>query len=449
MKNIFSTLFIIFIIVSCSKKDSTTQNVEKFNVVIKAKEGGAVSSSGGSFAKGSTFSVTANPGKDYDFLKWMPGNLSENPLKLIINSDIEVEAFFQPKDDDKDGIYNINDECPNTSIDSLVSYKGCYPKDFLEVLKYNVLVSAGFNVLFNYKENDFINNITNRYYTRNNESYIDAPLNSELLYYKNLKQTKVIKKTFSEVEYEVSYDDFIEGKFVKNILDTIKTFWGENIRGFTEHIVIGSTVIVNPKFKEGTFGRGWNGITVGKDYLKEISKKRRDKSISQTEAEFQTRILSPTSKTFSKTKLNDNEYFFSEYFQDSYFKYQEGSGTLFLLHMLPFNNNEYEVFIVENNCALKFTNTELKNIVRLGIEYIGWNPSSKLVDKNSMFINQVRFSLDNNLFKYTGSYEPNTINQTPIIASNKITSTVGVNKLMTKISSDDFLKLSNGLTFCK
>ena len=448
MKNIFSTLFIIFIIVSCSKKDSTMQNVEKFNVVIKAKEGGAVSSSGGSFAKGSTFSVTANPSKDYDFLKWMPGNLTENPLKLIINSDIEVEAFFQPKDDDKDGIYNINDECPNTSLDSLVSYKGCYPKDFLEVLKYNVAVSADFNVLFNYKENDFINNITKRIYTSNKESYIDAPLNSEFLYYKNLKQTKVINKTFFDIEYEVSYDDFVEGKFVKNILDTIKTFWGDPMPRL-EQTGIYSTVILNPNFKKGLFIRGWNGLVFGKDYLKEISKKRRDKSISQTESEFQTRILSPTSKTFSKTKLNDNEYFFSEYFQDSYFKYQEGSGTLFLLHMLPFNNNEYEVFIVENNCALKFTNTELKNIARLGIEYIGWNPSSKLVDKNSMFINQVRFSLDNNLFKYTGSYVPNTINQTPIIASNKINGTVGVNKLMTKISSDDFLKLTNGLTFCK
>ena len=448
MKNIFSTLFVIFIIVSCSKKDSTMQNVEKFNVVIKAKEGGAVSSSGGSFAKGSTFSVTANPSKDYDFLKWMPGNISENPLKLIINSDIEVEAFFQPKDDDKDGIYNINDECPNTSLDSLVSYKGCYPKDFLEVLKYNVLVSFDFNVLFNYKENDFINNITLRYYTSNKESYIDAPLNSEFLYYKNLKQTKVINKTFFDIEYEVSYDDFVEGKFVKNILDTIKTFWGDPMPRL-EQTGIYSTVILNPAFKKGPFTRGWNGIVIGKEYLKEISKKRRDKIISQTESEFQTRILSPTSKTFSKTKLNDNEYFFSEFFQDSYFKYQEGSGTLFLLHMLPFNDTEYEVFIVENNCALKFTNTELKNIARGGIENIRWNPSSKLFDKNSRFINQVWFSLDNNLFKNTGRYEPNTINQTPIIASNKITSTVGVNKLMTKISSDDFLKLTNGLTFCK
>ena len=167
----------------------------------------------------------------------------------------------------------------------------------------------------------------------------------------------------------------------------------------------------------------------------------------QTESEFQTRILSPTSKTFSKTKLNDNEYFFSEFFQDSYFKYQEGSGTLFLLHMFPFNNNQYELFIIENNCALKFSNTELKNITRTRLDNIGWNPGSKL--PNNGFKNYVAFSLDNKLFKYTGSYEPNTINQTPIIASNKINSTAGVENSMTKISSDDFLKLTNGLTFCK
>jgi hypothetical protein len=446
MKNIFSTLFIIFIIVSCSKKDSTTQNVEKFNVVIKAKEGGAVSSSGGSFAKGSTFSVTANPGKDYDFLNWMPGNISENPLKLIINSDIEVEAFFQPKDDDKDGIYNINDECPNTSIDSLVSYKGCYPKDFLEVLKYNVLVSANANILFNYKENDLINSIIVRYYSRNNESYIDDPLISSSTYYKNLKQTKVIKKTFSEIVFEVSYDDFFEGMLVKNIIDTIQLFWVENKRDLSNpSFIIGFTPIKS--LLPNSITTGYNGFTVGKDYLNEISKKRRDKMMPQTESEFQTRILSPTSKTFSKTKLNDNEYFFSEFFQDSYFKYQEGNGTLFLLHMFPFNNNQYELFIIENNCALKFSNTELKNITRTRLDNIGWNPGSKL--PNNGFKNYVVFSLDNRLFKYTGSYEPNTINQTPIIASNKINSTAGVEISMTKISSDDFLKLTNSLTFCK
>ena len=68
---------------------------------------------------------------------------------------------------------------------------------------------------------------------------------------------------------------------------------------------------------------------------------------------------------------------------------------------------------------------------------------------NNGFKNYVVFSLDNRLFKYTGSYEPNTINQTPIIASNKINSTAGVEISMTKISSDDFLKLTNSLTFCK
>jgi hypothetical protein len=447
MKNIFSTLFLIFIIVSCSKKDSTTQNVEKFNVVIKAKEGGAVSSTGGSFAKGSTFSVTANPGKDYDFLKWMPGNQTENPLKLIINSDIEVEAFFQPKDDDKDGIYNINDECPNTSTDSLVSYKGCYPKDFLEVLKYNIL-TGGPSLLFNYNENDFINSITNRYYSRNNESYIDGPFNPSLLYYKNLKQTKVIKKNFSEIVYEVSYDDFVEGKLVRNILDTIQIFWDVNSIYKPEvHLV--QTDIKNPAIKKINNIRNTYGITVSKDYLKEISKKRRDKLIPQTEVEFQTRLLSPTSKVFSKTKLNDNEYFFSEYFQDSYFKYQEGSGTLFLLHMFPFNEYQYELFIIENNCALKFTNTELKNLTRNGLAGIEWNLGSKLPNSSGGFKNYVGFGLDNNLFKQLGTgqiYEPSKINEMPIIYYKSI---AGIDKLMTKISSDDFQKLVSGLSICK
>jgi hypothetical protein len=448
MRKKLSIIILTFFIFSCSKKDTTTQNVEKFNVVIKSNEGGTVSSTGGSFEKGSTFSVTATPSKDYDFLKWMPGNVTENPLKLIINSDINVEAFFQPKDDDKDGIYNINDECSNTSIDSLVSYKGCYPKDFLEVLKYNVLVSAGFNVLFDYKENDFINSIKTRYYSRNNESYIDAPLNSELLYYKNLKQTKIIKKTFSEVVFEVSYDDFVEGKLVRNIVDTIQTFWGENYPFVKPSVLIATSSILNPEIKSNS-SRSYNGITVGDNYLKEISKKRRDKMISQTESEFQTRILSPTSKAFSKTKLNDNEYFFSEYFQDSYYKYQEENGTLFLLHMFPFNENQYELYIVENNCALKFTNSELKNIKRTGIENIRWNPGTKIPDQYNVTKNFASFSLDNRLFIYNGNYEPNKINETPIIISNKINSTAGINKLMTKISSVDFQNLVSGMTICK
>lgn len=171
--------------------------------------------------------------------------------------------------------------------------------------------------------------------------------------------------------------------------------------------------------------------------------------ISQTESEFQTRILSPTSKTFSKTKLNNNEYFFSEYFQDAYFKYQEGSGTLFLLHMFPFNDNQYELYVVENNCALKFTNTELKNIKRTGIENIRWNPGTKIPDQYNVTKNFASFSLDNRLFISNGSYEPNKINETPIIISNTINSTAGINKLMTKISSVDFQNLVSGLTICK
>jgi hypothetical protein len=441
MKRLFTTLSFFLTIISCTKEPIITPDIEKFNVVITAKEGGKVNTTGGSIPKGSTFSVLATPEKDYDFFNWNPGGLTENPLKIIINSDIDLQAVFKPKDDDKDGVYNINDLCTNTSVDSLVSFKGCYPENFLEALNYNVLVSAGFSALYNYNENDLLKSMTMRFYNNKNQCYIDAPLNVNNLYTKNLKQTKIISKSFSEIKVEVTFDSFIKGELVRNIKDTITSFWDPKQNGLMAQTEV---------FKGGPpypLARGWQGVTGGPNYLKTISQKRRDGAIPRNEVEYQNKMFSATSQPCSKTKLNDNEYFFSEYFQNAYFKYQDPTGKIYLLHMFPFAENQYELYILENACTIKFTNKDLKNLTDDQI-VVRWNPESKSPDQYNSFKYFAQLSHDNRFISWNGNdYDILKINDTPTIISTTIPNSA--NKYMTKITADEFQKAIIGLTLCK
>ncbi len=424
---------------SCSKDEMPPEEAEKFNVVVTTKEGGKVSSSGGAIQKGSTFSVLATPDKDYDFLRWNPGNLTENPLKIIINSNIDLEAVFAPKDDDNDGTYNINDLCSNTSRDSLVSFNGCYPQNFLEVLNYNVLQSSGFSALYNYKENDLLNSMTMRFYIDKNQCFIDAPLNVNNLYTKNLKQTRLISKSFSEIKVEVTFDGFIKGQLVRNLKDTITSFWDPKQNGLMAQTEVFKFGLPFPQT------RGWQGVTGGPNYLKTISQRRRDGLISRNETEYNNKMFSSTSQPCSKTKLSDNEYFFSEYYQNAYFKYQDVTGKIYLLHMFPFAEYQYELYIVEKTCTIKFTNTELKNLTETGIE-LQWNPNSKFPDPGNSFKHSAGIGFFNKFILWNGrGYDLLNIKETPKINSSTI---LNEDKYMTKISADEFQKAVAGLVLC-
>ena len=78
-------------IFSCSK--DSVEEIKKFVVEVRSTEGGTVSSNGGEFISGSSFSVTAIPLEGYTFSGWSNGS-SSNPLQLTITSNQTIEANF-------------------------------------------------------------------------------------------------------------------------------------------------------------------------------------------------------------------------------------------------------------------------------------------------------------------------------------------------------------------
>ena len=98
MRRISSLLSLLVLILSCSK-DSVTPTPEptpKYVLVIAASEGGAVSTSGGTFDKGTKVTVTATPDGEYLFDSWSDGS-TENPRDITVTSNLDLTANFVKK----------------------------------------------------------------------------------------------------------------------------------------------------------------------------------------------------------------------------------------------------------------------------------------------------------------------------------------------------------------
>ena len=98
MRRISSLLSLLVLILSCSK-DSVTPTPEptpKYVLVIAASEGGAVSTSGGTFDKGTKVTVTATPDGEYLFDSWSDGS-TENPRDITVTSNLNLTANFVKK----------------------------------------------------------------------------------------------------------------------------------------------------------------------------------------------------------------------------------------------------------------------------------------------------------------------------------------------------------------
>ncbi|WP_372936428.1 InlB B-repeat-containing protein, partial [Mariniphaga sediminis] len=66
-------LFIILLILSCSNGDEEANQpteLQKFNLTVTAGSGGSVSSSGGTYDKGTKVTITATPDSEYLFKSW-------------------------------------------------------------------------------------------------------------------------------------------------------------------------------------------------------------------------------------------------------------------------------------------------------------------------------------------------------------------------------------------
>ena len=100
MKRILSLLSLLLLVLSCSKDTVTStptpEPTPKFALVIAASEGGAVSTSGGTFDKGTKVTVTATPDGEYLFDSWSDGS-TENPRDITVTSNLDLTANFVKK----------------------------------------------------------------------------------------------------------------------------------------------------------------------------------------------------------------------------------------------------------------------------------------------------------------------------------------------------------------
>lgn len=96
-KYLFLFVSILALIIACSKEDeSAPPPTPKFTVSFSAGEGGSVSTSGGTYDKGTKVSVTATPDGEFVFDKWSDGN-TDNPREITISSNLSLSASFVKK----------------------------------------------------------------------------------------------------------------------------------------------------------------------------------------------------------------------------------------------------------------------------------------------------------------------------------------------------------------
>lgn len=92
MRYILSLICLFFIITGCQEEFANKEY--NFKLTINASEGGAVSIAGGEYKAGTEVTVKAIPDSEYIFSGWSNGE-KDNPLTLIINSDIIITANFE------------------------------------------------------------------------------------------------------------------------------------------------------------------------------------------------------------------------------------------------------------------------------------------------------------------------------------------------------------------
>ena len=72
--------------------------------------------------------LTAVPAEGWKFTEWTgDATGSENPTSVIIDDAKSVTAIFIQKDTDGDGVYDLVDQCPDTSSDEVADENGCAP----------------------------------------------------------------------------------------------------------------------------------------------------------------------------------------------------------------------------------------------------------------------------------------------------------------------------------
>ncbi|WP_194551982.1 thrombospondin type 3 repeat-containing protein [Zobellia nedashkovskayae] len=127
MRNLFTrTLTFIFLTFCVACAEEEEPEIFSLTTEIEPNKSGTVSPSGGEYEDGEFIELTAEPFDGYSFKEWggdFSGNA--NPFSLKVTSDLNITAVFEKFDDDKDGIFNDKDECPDTPLGESVDDKGC------------------------------------------------------------------------------------------------------------------------------------------------------------------------------------------------------------------------------------------------------------------------------------------------------------------------------------
>ena len=98
MKRIlYSSLALLLVLIACSKdEEPVPPPTPKFSITITAGDGGSVSTSGGTYDKGTKVNVTATPDGEFLFDKWSDGN-TDNPREITVSSNLNLSASFVKK----------------------------------------------------------------------------------------------------------------------------------------------------------------------------------------------------------------------------------------------------------------------------------------------------------------------------------------------------------------
>ena len=113
MRKIFSSVFLIMLLVSCNAEDDTTPSAPatpspiQYTLTVSAQQGGTVSNVGGTFDEGSSINITATPQEGYAFVGWQGYEVNNSDITITLNSNLSLVALFEllPAGYAEDGIY--------------------------------------------------------------------------------------------------------------------------------------------------------------------------------------------------------------------------------------------------------------------------------------------------------------------------------------------------------
>ena len=129
MKNVICC-FGLILLISCStdSNETTPPPITQYTLTTQVDPtiGGTVSPSTGTYADGTSVSLTATANTDYAFKEWSGGATgTTNPISVTMNANKSITAVFELIDTDGDGVTDSMDICPDTPDGETVDSDGC------------------------------------------------------------------------------------------------------------------------------------------------------------------------------------------------------------------------------------------------------------------------------------------------------------------------------------